>query len=123
LGEIGGPAKDEFLGAAKALLFPVEWSEPFGLVMIEALATGTPVIAWRRGSIPEVIQQGKTGFIVSNIDEAVKAVGQIDNLDRKICREDFEYRFTSERMAKDYLRLYENAFATKSSLLTQPEKH
>jgi len=115
LGEIGGSAKDEFLGDAKALLFPVEWSEPFGLVMIEALATGTPVIAWRRGSVPEVVQHGVTGFIVSNTDEAVEAVAQLDHLDRKECRKDFEARFTSERMAKDYFRLYEDAIASRSA--------
>jgi glycosyltransferase involved in cell wall biosynthesis len=113
LGEIGGSAKDEFLGDAKALLFPVEWSEPFGLVMIEALATGTPVIAWRRGSVPEVVQHGVTGFIVSNTDEGVAAVAQLNHLDRKVCRKDFETRFTSERMAKDYLRLYEDAIAAR----------
>ena len=113
LGEIGGANKDEFLGDAKALLFPVEWSEPFGLVMIEALATGTPVIAWRRGSVPEVVQHGVTGFVVSNTDEGVKAVTQLHHLDRKVCRKDFETRFTSERMAKDYLRLYEDAIAAR----------
>jgi glycosyltransferase involved in cell wall biosynthesis len=115
VGEIGGNAKDEFLGNAKALLFPVEWSEPFGLVMIEALATGTPVIAWRRGSIPEVVQDRITGFIVNNIDEGVEAVAQLNRIDRQVCRNDFETRFTSERMAKDYLRLYENAIAARSS--------
>jgi glycosyltransferase involved in cell wall biosynthesis len=115
LGEIGGDAKDEFLGDAKALLFPVEWDEPFGLVMIEALATGTPVVAWRRGSVPEVIQDGKTGFIVSNIDEGLKAVEELDRIDRRTCRADFVQRFTSERMAKDYLRLYENVIATTSA--------
>lgn len=115
LGEIGGAAKDEFLGDAKALLFPVEWSEPFGLVMIEALATGTPVIAWRRGSVPEVVQHGVTGFIVSNTDEGVASVAQLNHLDRRVCRKDFETRFTSERMAKDYLRLYEDASASRST--------
>jgi glycosyltransferase involved in cell wall biosynthesis len=115
LGEIGGNAKDEFLGNAKALLFPVEWAEPFGLVMIEALATGTPVIAWRRGSVPEVIQDGATGFIVNNSDEGVEAVGQLNRIDRQVCRDDFETRFTSERMAKDYLRLYEDVIATRST--------
>jgi len=115
IGEIGGSAKDEFLGEAKALLFPVEWSEPFGLVMIEALATGTPVIAWRRGSVPEVVRHGVTGFIVSSIDEGVEAVAQLNHLDRKMCRKDFETRFTSERMAKDYLRLYEDVIAARST--------
>ena len=121
LGEIGGSVKDQFLGDAAALLFPVEWSEPFGLVMIEALATGTPVIAWRRGSVPEVVQHAVTGFIVSNTDEAVAAVAQLSHLDRRQCRRDFEARFTSRRMADDYLRLYEDAIAARDvSSLLQP---
>jgi glycosyltransferase involved in cell wall biosynthesis len=85
------------------------------LVMIEALATGTPVIAWRRGSVPEVIQDGSTGFIVDNIDEGVEAVGNLNRIDRRACRKDFELRFTSERMAKDYLQLYENVIAARSA--------
>ena len=115
LGEIGGDAKDEFLGNAKALLFPVEWAEPFGLVMIEALAAGTPVVAWRRGSVPEVIRDGSTGFIVNNIDEGVEAVGNLNRIDRRACRNDFELRFTSERMAKDYLQLYEDVITSRSA--------
>jgi glycosyltransferase involved in cell wall biosynthesis len=106
LGEVGGSAKDEFLGGARALLFPVEWAEPFGLVMIEALATGTPVVAWRRGSVPEIIQHGVTGYIVDSVDEAVQAVHQLHHLERRMCRSHFEGRFTSERMAADYLDLY-----------------
>jgi glycosyltransferase involved in cell wall biosynthesis len=83
--------------------------------MIEALATGTPVIAWRRGSVPEVVQHGVTGFVVSNPDEGAEAVAQLNHLDRKVCRKDFVARFTSERMAKDYLRLYEDTIAASSA--------
>ena len=106
IGEIGEKEKDEFLGNAYALLFPVDWPEPFGLVMIEALACGTPVIAWNCGSVPEVIEDGKTGFIVESIDEAVKAVEKIEMISRKVCRMTFETRFSARRMAEDYLRLY-----------------
>jgi glycosyltransferase involved in cell wall biosynthesis len=106
VGEVGGEDKDRFLSGARALLFPIDWEEPFGLVMIEALATGTPVIAWRRGSVPEVIDHGRTGFIVEDLDEAIGAVGAVDGLDRRACRADFERRFTSERMARDYLDVY-----------------
>jgi glycosyltransferase involved in cell wall biosynthesis len=106
LGEVGGRAKEDLLGHAKALVFPVQWSEPFGLVMIEALATGTPVIGWRRGSVPEVIDDGKTGFVVDGLDQAVTAVHRLGELSRSTCRQEFERRFTSQRMAQDYLRLY-----------------
>jgi glycosyltransferase involved in cell wall biosynthesis len=106
LGEIGGREKDEFLGNAHALLFPINWPEPFGLVMIEALACGTPVIAYRRGSVPEVIQDGITGFIVDDLDEAVRAVGRVAGLRRADCRRVFEKRFSAPRMARDYLKVY-----------------
>lgn len=106
VGEIGGDEKDAFLAGARGLLFPIDWEEPFGLVMIEALAVGTPVIAWRRGSVPEVIEHGRTGFIVDDLDGAMAAVRAIDGIDRRACRADFERRFTSERMARDYLDLY-----------------
>ncbi len=106
IGEIGGHEKEEFLGRARALLFPIDWAEPFGLVMIEAGAVGTPVIAWRRGSVPEVIVDGLTGFIVSDLDEAVEAVGRIDRLDRRTCRREFERRFEAGRMARDYVQVY-----------------
>jgi glycosyltransferase involved in cell wall biosynthesis len=107
IGELGQCDKNEFLGKAKALLFPIDWPEPFGLVMIEALACGTPVIAWRRGSIPEVLADGVTGYIVESVSEAVSAVGRLDQLNRCECRRVFEERFTDERMARDYLRVYE----------------
>ncbi len=106
LGEIGEKDKNEFLGKARALLFPIDWPEPFGLVMVEALACGTPVIAFRNGSVPEVLEDGKTGFIVNRVDEAVAAVRKLDLLSRSHCRRVFETRFTAERMARDYLKIY-----------------
>ena len=106
LGEIGEEQKEEFLGEAAALLFPIDWPEPFGLVMIEALACGTPVIAYRRGSAPEVIADGETGYLVDNLEEAVSAVRRLDRIDRRRCRECFDERFTAERMARDYLDVY-----------------
>jgi glycosyltransferase involved in cell wall biosynthesis len=106
IGEVGGREKDEFLGNAHALLFPIDWAEPFGLVMIEAMACGTPVIAWRRGSVPEVIEDGVTGFVVDSIDEAAQAVARIDWLNRRECRLAFEERFDAARMARDYVEVY-----------------
>jgi glycosyltransferase involved in cell wall biosynthesis len=106
IGEVGGREKDEFLGNALALLFPIDWPEPFGLVMIEALACGTPVIAWRNGSVPEIIADGKTGFIVESVEEAVRAVGRVTGLSRLVCRKVFEERFDAARMARDYLEVY-----------------
>jgi len=106
IGEIGEAEKQDFLGNAAALLFPIDWSEPFGLVMIEAMACGTPVIAWRSGSVPEVIDEAKTGFTVCSIEEAVAAVGMSDTLDRQAIRRVFDSRFTSDRMARDYVAIY-----------------
>ena len=106
VGEIGEAAKGPFLGGAQALLFPVDWPEPFGLVMIEAMACGTPVIAYPCGSVPEVIEHGVTGFLVETIDDAADAVGQIGSLHRARIRERFCLRFSAERMAKDYLNIY-----------------
>ncbi|HUM03266.1 MAG TPA: glycosyltransferase family 4 protein [Thermoanaerobaculia bacterium] len=106
VGEIGGRDKDEFLGNARALLFPIDWAEPFGLVMIEALACGTPVIAWRNGSVPEVLEDGVTGFVVEGVDEAVRAVARIPALDRRACRKAFEARFDAARMARRYVEIY-----------------
>ena len=106
VGEVGGREKDEFLANAAALLFPIDWPEPFGLVMIEALACGTPVIGWHNGSVPEVLDDGATGFVVDSVEQAVKAVGRIDSLDRQTCRLVFEERFDAARMARDYLAVY-----------------
>jgi glycosyltransferase involved in cell wall biosynthesis len=106
VGEVGGRAKDEFLGRARALLFPIDWPEPFGLVMIQALACGTPVIAWRNGSVPEVVEDGVTGFVVDSVEEAVEAVGLVAWLDRSTCRKVFEQRFDAARMTRDYLDVY-----------------
>jgi glycosyltransferase involved in cell wall biosynthesis len=106
IGEIGDEQKGAFLGDAMALLFPIDWPEPFGLAMIEAMANGTPVIAFRRGSVPEIIEPGVTGFIVDSIDEAVAAIPRVKALDRTVIRRRFEERFSVERMAHDYLDLY-----------------
>ena len=111
VGEVGHKKKNELLGGASALLFPIDWPEPFGLVMIEALACGTPVIAFPSGSVPEIIIQGKTGFIVNEIEEAVDAVHRISSIDRRKCRREFEHRFTDRRMAQDYVRIYEQQLA------------
>lgn len=111
IGEINDAEKAEFLGGASALLFPVDWPEPFGLVMIEAMAAGTPVIAWRNGSIPEVLEDGRSGIIVESIEEAVAAVGRARSIPRRRVREAFEERFTAERMARDYVRHYEALIA------------
>jgi glycosyltransferase involved in cell wall biosynthesis len=108
LGEIGDGEKDEFLGNAYALLHPIDWPEPFGLVMIEAMACGTPIIAYRHGSVPEVMEEGRTGFIVSSLEEAVEAARRVPELSRARCRKVFEDRFTSARMAGDYVRVYES---------------
>jgi glycosyltransferase involved in cell wall biosynthesis len=106
VGEVAQEEKQEFLGNAVALLFPIDWPEPFGLVMIEAMACGTPTIAFRRGSVPEIIQEGISGFIVDNVSEAERAVGKALSLDRKRCRHAFEQRFTAARMAGEYLSLF-----------------
>jgi glycosyltransferase involved in cell wall biosynthesis len=111
LGEVGGKDKDEFLGNAYALLFPIDWPEPFGLVMIEAMACGTPVIAYRNGSVPEVMEDGVTGFVVDDLEQAVRAVGRVGELSRRRCREVFEQRFSAPRMARDYLTLYRRVVA------------
>src|SRR6202023_2850069 len=106
IGEIGDDQKAEFLGNAAALLFPIAWAEPFGLAMIEAMACGTPVIAFRRGSVPEIVDHGVTGFIVDSVDEAVAAIPLAKTLDRRAIRRRFEERFSVERMARDYVTLY-----------------
>ncbi|PPQ29501.1 glycosyltransferase family 4 protein [Rhodopila globiformis] len=111
IGEINDAQKPDFLSGAHALIFPINWPEPFGLVMIESMACGTPVIAFNCGSVPEVIDPGVTGFIVNDIDEAVAAVGKIDTLDRARVRATFDRRFTARRMAEDYVDVYESLMA------------
>ena len=106
IGEVDDAAKQELLGHALALLFPIDWQEPFGLVMIEANACGTPVIAWRNGSTPELIDPGVNGYLVESIEEATAAVHQLDRLDRCRVRSNFEVRFSATRQAEDYEQLY-----------------
>ncbi len=106
IGEIGEADKERFLGGALALVSPVEWPEPFGLVLIEALACGTPVIAFDRGSIPEIVEDGRTGFVVRNVEEAVAAAARLPAVSRTVCRDAFDSRFTAARMAEDYLGVY-----------------
>jgi glycosyltransferase involved in cell wall biosynthesis len=106
VGEIGEREKCDFLGNARALLFPIDWPEPFGLVMIEAMSCGTPCIAWRAGSVPEIVTEGTNGFIVDSIDQAVAAVHRASLLDRARIRGSFLERFTAERMTRDYLEIY-----------------
>jgi glycosyltransferase involved in cell wall biosynthesis len=107
VGEVGDTDKQELLANAYALLFPIDWPEPFGLVLIEAMACGTPVIAYRCGSVPELIDDGVTGFIVDDLDGATDAVPKIRNLDRNLCRRRFEERFSATRMAQEYLAIYQ----------------
>jgi glycosyltransferase involved in cell wall biosynthesis len=106
LGEVGDADKAAFLGNATALLFPIDWPEPFGLAMIEAMSCGTPVIAWRNGAVPEIVEDGVTGFIVDSIDAAVAALERAARLDRARVRRRFEERFSAQRMARDYLSVY-----------------
>ena len=106
IGEINEHQKNEFLGEARALLFPIDWPEPFGLVMVEAMACGTPVLAFRSGSVSEVIDDGVTGFVVDDLDQAISALPRVLTLDRRAVRRRFEERFSVNRMAKDYLAVY-----------------
>jgi glycosyltransferase involved in cell wall biosynthesis len=115
IGEINEREKTQFLGKAAALLFPVDWPEPFGLVMIEAMACGTPVLAFRCGSTPEVIEDGVTGKVVDSEQEAVAALPGILSYDRRAVRQRFEERFTAARMAKDYVRIYRRLLKTGTS--------
>jgi glycosyltransferase involved in cell wall biosynthesis len=118
-GEVNDETKEEFLAGAAALLFPIDWPEPFGLVMIEAMACGTPVIAFRSGSVPEVIDQGLTGFIVDNEQEAIEALQHLKQLDRREVRSVFEKRFSAVRMTQDYVRCYESLLS-RAGLLGSP---
>jgi glycosyltransferase involved in cell wall biosynthesis len=116
VGEIGDGEKSAFLGGADALLFPIDWPEPFGLVMIEAMACGTPVIAWDRGSVPEVVEHGVTGFIVRSEAEALAAIRRLAELDRQIVRTRFEERFSAFAMAKRYLEIYQRLSQEEADL-------
>ncbi|MBN8892290.1 MAG: glycosyl transferase [Rhodospirillales bacterium 70-18] len=114
IGEIDDNQKPAFLSGACALLFPIDWPEPFGLVMIEAMACGCPVVAFRRGSVPEVVEDGLTGFIVDTVDEAVAACARLPELDRAVVRARFEERWTARRMAQDYAALYARLIAARA---------
>ena len=114
VGEIGEAEKNNFLGNARALLFPIDWPEPFGLVMIEAMSCGTPVIAWNEGSVAEIIDSGVTGFVVEDLDEAIVAAQRIGQLDRGIVRRRFEQRFTAEYMARNYVAIYKRLLGRES---------
>jgi glycosyltransferase involved in cell wall biosynthesis len=117
IGEIGEREKNAFLGNAKALLFPIDWPEPFGLVMIEAMACGLPVIAFPGGSVEEIVQDGLTGFIVESVEQATAAVRRLGRINRRICRERFERRFSVRRMASQYVDVYRGLVATRSGLV------
>ena len=122
IGEISDSEKNDFVGNALALVCPYDWPEPFGLVLIEALACGTPVLAYRRGSIPEVIEDGITGFVCENLSEMVASVERLGRIDRQRCRASFEQRFTADRMARDYIALYERIIEDRVAVTT-PKIH
>ena len=115
VGEIGDGAKNDFVGNAKALLTPIDWPEPFGLVIIEAFACGTPVIAYGHGSVPELVDNGVTGFVVNDQRQAIEAARRIGEIDRAVCRQTFERRFAAEVMARDYIALYRELISQKKS--------
>jgi glycosyltransferase involved in cell wall biosynthesis len=121
IGEIGDADKPEFLGKAKALLFPISWPEPFGLVMIESMACGTPVIAFNCGSVPEIMEDGLTGFVVDDIDGAVAATARLDQLFRPSIRSRFEERFSSRAMALEYVRIYQELANTDEAVAVAAE--
>ncbi|QAU33830.1 glycosyltransferase family 4 protein [Janthinobacterium sp. 17J80-10] len=106
IGEVGEADKRSLLGQARALLFPIDWPEPFGLVLIESFACGTPVVAYRHGSVPEIVEEGVTGLLVSDQEQALLAAQRIGDLDRALCRRTFEQRFTAQHMADNYLKVY-----------------
>ena len=107
IGSVGPDRRDKLLGNAAALLHPINFSEPFGLSIVESMACGTPVVAFNRGSMPEIIQHGKNGFLVSDINEAVNAIKKLDQIDRHFCRRTVEERFTADIMVKNYLKVYD----------------
>jgi len=116
VGEIGEHDKGAFLGGARALLFPIDWPEPFGLVMVEAMACGTPVIAFDRGSVPELIDHGVTGFVVPDLETAVQAAARVGEIDRELCRATFERRFSAARMAREYVAAYTQLIGRSSKV-------
>ncbi|WP_129791876.1 glycosyltransferase family 4 protein [Sphingosinicella sp. CPCC 101087] len=120
IGEVGDADKAEFLGGARALLFPIDWPEPFGLVMVEAMAAGTPVIAWRNGSTTEVVEHGRSGYLVDSIEGAVAAVHASASLSRSGVRKVFEERFTAARMAEDYMEIYRGLQSMKATRASPP---
>ena len=123
VGEINEKQKTTFLGNAAALLFPIDWAEPFGMVMIEAMSCGTPVIAFKNGSVPEVLDDGVTGFIVESVEEAIAAVAKLPKLSRAVIRQVFEKKFTACRMAKDYVKLYQSVVNANLSPVRIYKKH
>jgi hypothetical protein len=123
IGEISDAEKPAFLSGAIGLLMPIDWPEPFGLVMIEAMACGTPVIAFNRGSVPEIIEDGTTGLIVANEHEAVLAVSQLPQISRAMVRHRFEQRFTARRMAEDYVDVYRSLIAASTALRESKRAH
>jgi glycosyltransferase involved in cell wall biosynthesis len=120
VGEIGEDQKSKFLGDAYAQVFPIDWPEPFGLCMIEAMACGTPTIAFDHGSVREVLTHGSSGFVVSNVTDAVAAVSQVYSLNRMACRREFERRFIASRMAEDYVTIYESLLSTDALAVRTP---
>lgn len=114
LGEVNEAQKQELLANAKVLLFPIDWPEPFGIVMIEAMACGTPVVAFDHGSVNEVIDNGRTGFVVRSIDEAIDATRRIDEISRTECRHVFNERFEATRMAREYVAIYKHLIAANN---------
>jgi glycosyltransferase involved in cell wall biosynthesis len=121
IGEISDREKPEFLSGAAALLVPIDWPEPFGLVMIEAMACGTPVIAYNRGSVSEIIEDGVTGFIVEDELSAAGAINNLPKLSRAAIRQRFEERFTSRRMAEDYLSIYKKMVSARERVMFKPQ--
>jgi glycosyltransferase involved in cell wall biosynthesis len=121
IGEINDSQKQDFLGRARALLFPIDWPEPFGLVMIEAMACGTPVIAFHCGAVPEVMDDGLTGFVVENVDQAVAAVGRVETLSRPAIRSRFEKRFSAGAMARGYLKIYQELATSDGAVCVAAE--
>jgi glycosyltransferase involved in cell wall biosynthesis len=117
IGEIGESQKSDFLGRALALLFPIDWPEPFGLVMIEAFACGVPVVAFRGGSVPEIVEDGLNGYIVDSVEDAIEATRAVHQIDRCACRSTFERRFSAARMASQYVQLYKRLASSTSNLV------